>query len=183
MLARLWNYRPTAASYEGSDSKPGSMWDPFYAYKEKLILNKTEAFKADDVTKSSDIGFFYEWWPFPRALEFKMSLVRIPDTKKPLRFKNSEWFEVVLKHILWLKIRRYASGVNKIIKLVSRVHFHAVSMKQKNTTRFRYNFYFTLIRNTCNKYTINRRTIFPQIVYFNTTAKWNGTLKLLKGTI
>ena len=34
------------------------MQGSFYAYKEKLILNKNEAFKADDVTKSYDIGFF-----------------------------------------------------------------------------------------------------------------------------
>ena len=86
MLARLWNYRPTTASYEGSEAKTGSMRGSFYGYKEKLILNKSEALKADDVNKSYDIGFFYEWWPFPRALEFKMSLVRVPDTKKPLRF-------------------------------------------------------------------------------------------------
>ena len=59
MLARLWNYRPTAASYEGSEAKTGSMRGSFYGYKEKLILNENEAFKADDVTKSYDIGFLW----------------------------------------------------------------------------------------------------------------------------
>lgn len=85
MLARLWNYRPTAASYEGSDSKPGSMWDPFYAYKEKLILNKTEAFKADDVTKSSDIGFFMSDGRFQGHLNLKCRLFE-PRHKETLAF-------------------------------------------------------------------------------------------------
>ena len=59
MLARLWNYRPTTASYEGSEAKTGSMRGSFYGYKEKLILNKSEALKADDVTESYDTGFLW----------------------------------------------------------------------------------------------------------------------------
>ena len=49
LAMRVVRPRP-AASRRGS----------FYAYKEKLILNKSEALKADDVNKSYDIGFFYE---------------------------------------------------------------------------------------------------------------------------
>lgn len=58
MLVRLWNYCLIVVSYEGSDFKFGSMWDFFYVYKEKLVLNKIEVFKVDDVIKFFDIGFF-----------------------------------------------------------------------------------------------------------------------------
>lgn len=63
------------------------MWDPFYAYKEKLILNKTEAFKADDVTKSSDIGFFMSDGRFQGHLNLKCHLFESPTQRNPCVLK------------------------------------------------------------------------------------------------
>ena len=57
---------------------------------------------------------------FQGRLNLKCRLYVSPTQRNPRVF-NAEWFAVAhieLKHNLWLKIRRYAFGMNKIIKLV-----------------------------------------------------------------
>ena len=123
MLARLWNYRPTAAGYKGSDSKPGSLWDAFYAYKEKLILNKSGAFKADDVTTSYDSGFFMRDGRFQGHLNLKCRLFESPTQRNPC----------VLKILNGLRSywSTFCDSKYEDMLLDSRVHFNAVGVKQK----------------------------------------------------
>ena len=134
----------------------------------ELFSQLTFPQKRDEATSSSCLML-----ATALALEFKMSLVRIPDT-------NAKWFAVAhieFKHILWLKIRRYAFGMNKLITIAG---FRILQLVRKKTTPTPDHcgliFYFSLRRNTWNKNTTNKRTISLQIVYFNTITKWKGTL-------